>query len=195
MDEEEKRRAYSEIVEILKLIDDEEKLEKIPFEIIEMIKNNSDPTYTPQISKDIPLDQQNLSKTTYGILAWLSSKFWGDDDNKKDKFGDTENDNLKDNEEDVDTEDSKDVDDKQGKEENNEEEKQEGDKEEKISAIVYSDLDPEFLEKIEKLDEKTNLPISINSLKFYEKMIIKIMHFLRKIFKANHANLREGVNE
>ena len=195
MDEEEKRRAYSEIVEILKLIDDEEKLEKIPFEIIEMIKNNSDPTYTPQISKDIPLDQQNLSKTTYGILAWLSSKFWGDDDNKKDKFGDTENDNLKDNEEDVDTEDPKDVDDEQGKEENNEEEKQEGDKEEKISAIVYSDLDPEFLEKIEKLDEKTNLPISINSLKFYEKMIIKIMHFLRKIFKANHANLREGVNE
>ena len=67
MDEEEKRRAYSEIVEILKLIEDEEKLEKIPFEIIEMIKNNSDPTYKPQISRDIPLDQQNLSKTTYGI--------------------------------------------------------------------------------------------------------------------------------
>ena len=199
MDEEEKRRAYSEIVEILKLIDDEEKLEKIPFEIIEMIKNNSDPTYKPQISKDIPLEHQNLSKTTYGILAWLSSKFWGEDNNKKDKYDDKENDdkNKEDVEEDsIDEDDIKDIDKNQ---ENEEEKKQkdekENEKEEKISAIVYSDLEPEFLEKFEKLTEKTNLPIALNTLSFYEKMIIKVIHFLRKIFKANHKNIKEGVNE
>ena len=45
--EENKKKAYSEIVEILKLIEDEEKLSKIPFEVIQMFKNNSDPEYKP----------------------------------------------------------------------------------------------------------------------------------------------------
>ena len=38
--EEEKRKAYSEVVEILKLIEDEKALEAIPFEVIELIKKN-----------------------------------------------------------------------------------------------------------------------------------------------------------
>ena len=77
--EEEKRRAYSEVVEILKLIEDEKKLESIPFEVIELIKNNSDPTYKPQISKNIPFEEQNISKEAYGILGWIASKYWGED--------------------------------------------------------------------------------------------------------------------
>ncbi len=186
MDEEEKIRAYSEIVEILKLIEDEEKLEKIPFEIIEMIKNNSDPTYKPQISKDIPLSEQNLSKTTFGILGWLSSKYWEDGEDIENKEDDDNNKEEKDNEND-----------KQEIEEKNDENKkvEPEEEEEKVSAIVYSDLEPDFLEKIESIGDNTNLPIVINKLNFYEKMIIKIMHFLKKIFKANHENLKEGVNE
>ena len=77
--DEEKRKAYSEVVEVLKLIDDEQKMEKIPFEVIEMIKLNSDPTYKPKISKEIPFEEQNLSKQTYAILAWLASKYWGEE--------------------------------------------------------------------------------------------------------------------
>ena len=49
--EEEKRKAYSEVVEILKLIEDENRIEKIPFEVIELIKKNSDPEYKPIIDK------------------------------------------------------------------------------------------------------------------------------------------------
>ena len=74
--EEEKKKAYSEVVEILKLIDDEERLEKIPFEVIELIKRNSDPTYKPTISKEKPLEEQNLMDETYAILGWIANKYW-----------------------------------------------------------------------------------------------------------------------
>lgn len=77
--EEEKKQAYSEVVEILKLIDNEEKIEKIPFEVIQLIKGNSDPTYKPEIRKDVPLEDQNLKNETYSIMAWIASKYWGED--------------------------------------------------------------------------------------------------------------------
>ena len=76
---EDKSKAYSEVVEILKLIDDEKRLEKIPFEVIELIKGNSDPAYKPQISREIPLEEQNLQKDTYSIMAWIASKYWDED--------------------------------------------------------------------------------------------------------------------
>ena len=75
--EENKKKAYSEIVEILKLIEDEEKLSKIPFEVIQMFKNNSDPEYKPSISMEIPLEEQNLMNETYSILGFIATKYWG----------------------------------------------------------------------------------------------------------------------
>ena len=76
--EEEKRKAYSEVVEILKLIDDEKRIEKIPFEVIELIKRNSDPEYRPRIDKEKPLEDQNLKKETYSIIGWIASKYWNE---------------------------------------------------------------------------------------------------------------------
>lgn len=76
--EENKKKAYSEIVEILKLIEDEEKLSKIPFEVIQMFKNNSDPEYKPTISKEIPLEEQNLMNEAYSILGFIATKYWQD---------------------------------------------------------------------------------------------------------------------
>ena len=76
--EEEKKKAYSEVVEILKLIDNEEKIEKIPFEVIQLIKNNSDPSYKPTIDKDKPLEEQNLKDETYSIIAWIANKYWNE---------------------------------------------------------------------------------------------------------------------
>lgn len=93
--EEERRRAYSEVVEILKLIEDEKKLESIPFEVIELIKNNSDPTYKPQISKDIPFEEQNISKEAYGILGWIASKYWGEDVLEANNLSEIQDDNVR----------------------------------------------------------------------------------------------------
>ena len=76
--EEEKKKAYSEVVEIIKLKDNEEKIEKIPFEVIQLIKNNSDPSYKPTIDKDKPLEEQNLKDETYSIIAWIANKYWNE---------------------------------------------------------------------------------------------------------------------
>lgn len=75
--EEDNRNAYSEVIEILKFLDDEEKLEALPIEMLEVLKSKANPEYKPQISKDIPLDEQNLQPETLSILAWIASKYWG----------------------------------------------------------------------------------------------------------------------
>lgn len=80
---EENKNAYSEVIEILKLIDDEEKLEKLPMEMLELLKSKVNPEYKPQISMDIPLEEQNLEPETLSILAWITMKYW-DIDKKAD---------------------------------------------------------------------------------------------------------------
>lgn len=116
--EEEKRKAYSEVVEILKLIEDEEKLAKIPFEVIELIKKNADPAYSPKISKEIPIEEQGLRTQTYSILAWIASKYWGE--------------NLMQ---------------EQNIEQKGESQKEEIEKTDIKDIVVYNDIEPEILEK------------------------------------------------
>ena len=70
--------AYSEVIEVLKLIENDEKLEKLPMEFVELIKNKSNPEYKPQISKEIPIEEQNLREETYAILAWIAQKYWNE---------------------------------------------------------------------------------------------------------------------
>ena len=96
---EEKRKAYSEVVEVLKLIDDEQKLETIPFEVVQLIKGNADPTYKPEISKEIPLEEQNLMEETYRIIAWIASKYWGENIEKITEEKQEENINIQEIEE------------------------------------------------------------------------------------------------
>lgn len=80
---EENRNAYSEVIEILKLIEDEETLEKLPIEMLEVLKSKTNPEYKPVILKDVPLEEQNLQKETYNILAWISTKYLLDDEEIK----------------------------------------------------------------------------------------------------------------
>ena len=74
--EKDNKNAYSEVIEILKFLDDEEKLEALPIEMLEVLKSKSNTEYKPQISKDIPLDEQNLQPETLAILTWIAVKYW-----------------------------------------------------------------------------------------------------------------------
>lgn len=74
--EKDNKNAYSEVIEILKFLDDEEKLEALPIEMLEVLKSKANPEYKPQISKDIPLDEQNLQPETLAILTWIAVKYW-----------------------------------------------------------------------------------------------------------------------
>ena len=76
---EENKNAYSEVIEILKLIEDEKKLEALPIEMLEVLKVKANPEYKPQISKEIPLEEQNLYPETFSILSWIALKYWDEE--------------------------------------------------------------------------------------------------------------------
>ena len=44
--------------------------------MLEVLKSKANPEYKPQISKDIPLDEQNLQPETLAILTWIAVKYW-----------------------------------------------------------------------------------------------------------------------
>lgn len=74
--EEDMKKVYSEVIAALRLVDDEEKLAKLPMEFVELIRTKADATYMPKLSKDKNLEEQNLNPKTYSILAWIANKFW-----------------------------------------------------------------------------------------------------------------------
>ena len=76
--EQDNKNAYSEVIEILKFLDDEEKLEALPIEMLEVLKSKANPEYKPIISKELPLEEQNLQPETLQILAWIATKYWGE---------------------------------------------------------------------------------------------------------------------
>lgn len=140
--DENKKRAYSEIVEILKLIEEPEKLENIPFEVIQMFKNNADAEYKPVISKDIPLEEQNLMNETWAILNWIATKYWNMEEQN------IEQEKIEENIE---------------KEEIINEENIAEKEPEYVS--VYNDIEEESLEG------NDNLPMVIDNTKWYKKII------------------------
>lgn len=77
--EKDNKNAYSEVIEILKFLDDEEKLEALPIEMLEVLKSKANPEYKPQISKDIPFEEQNLQPETLQILSWIATKYWSNE--------------------------------------------------------------------------------------------------------------------
>ena len=167
--ENEKRRAYSEIVEILKKVD-EERLEKIPFEVVEMIKNNSDPTYRPEISTEKELEEQNLQEETYSILAWIATKYWGE---KLEEIVETE----------------------EIQEDVKKEIKEKTEEKENIvrNAAVYNDMDPEAMGE-NRLESYLNLPATVKSVNIYQKIKSKIIALLKRIFRGNKGKIKEGVD-
>ena len=136
--EKDNRNAYSEVIEILKFLDDEKKLEALPIEMLEVLKSKANPEYKPQISKEIPLEEQNLQPETLSILTWIAMKYWNDEVNKVEI---------------VILDEDKDMDEK--------------------SNTKQEDIEDE---------EKNNLPILHEELKWYQKIKEKILEIFQKIF-------------
>ena len=166
--EENKKKAYSEIVEILKLIEDEEKLSKIPFEVIQMFKNNADPEYKPTISMEIPLEEQNLMNETYSILGFIATKYWTDTIEEVSVDTEVQEEKIEKVEE---------VNDELV--ERLEEFKEEND----VSEIIEE----------KEVKEENNLPVLVEDIKWYKKIKEKIIAFLNRIFLRKKKNIEEGV--
>ena len=169
--EEEKKKAYSEVVEILKLIDNEEKIEKIPFEVIELIKNNSDPEYKPTINMEEPLENQNLMDETYSILAWIASKYW----NEKIITEPRVNEQVQ--------QESNEVLNEQNEIGYSEDWDKQNISEIKLNprASVYNDIDPEILERCEQQEK---LPAIRTNINWFIKIKEKVIKILKLIFRV-----------
>ena len=157
---EENKNAYSEVIEILKLVDDEEMLEKLPMEMLELLKAKSNPEYKPQILKDIPLEEQNLQKETYSIIAWITTKYWAQEIEESNV--DTKENAIN---EDVSIEHKETV---------------------SIKENEVLEEEEEVDTNITEQPVESNLPILYKDMKWYEKIKRKIIEFLNKIFRLKH---------
>lgn len=175
---EDNKNAYSEVIEILKLVDDEKRLEALPMEMLELLKSKANPEYKPVISKEIPLDEQNLQPETYAILNWITQKYWEDNLEKSEENQFNNIVNTETNEQD------------NVEESNNQEEIQES-----ISVNSENLVATEIEQNIETSENETsNLPVLFDDLKWYEKIKIKIIELFNKIFKRNKAKENQEGN-
>ena len=88
--------AYSEVYEILNLLEDEYK-ERVPKKVIDFFEEERNKEYSPIIDVNIPLDKQNLKRETMVLLAILNLNYWCDSEEEKQEIlnGFVENEKLK----------------------------------------------------------------------------------------------------
>ena len=171
--EEENKNAYSEVIAILKLLDDEEKLESLPMEMLELLKSKANPEYKPEFSKEIPLEEQNLMPETLSILSWIAMKYWGEEVEKE---SENESENKIKIEEKVDTEENI-------------------QNTENIESIEETDELNENTEVEETKETNTSLPVLYKDLKWYQKIKIKIIEFFNRIFRRKNVEMQKNEEE
>lgn len=80
--------AYSEVYEILNMIEDEYK-ERVPKNIIDFFEEERDKEYNPIIDVNITLEKQNLKRKTIVLLAILNLNYWCDSEEEKQEILDS----------------------------------------------------------------------------------------------------------
>ena len=75
-------KAYAEVDKILSFMDTAY-VEKIPKKMRDLFRNEKLQDYEPNINPKISLDEQNLQKKTYAILAMLNLNYWCKDEEEK----------------------------------------------------------------------------------------------------------------
>ena len=76
------KKAYSEIYEILNLME-EEYVNKVPQKLRDLFKMEKEDNFSVNINIDKPLENQNLQKDTLTILAVLYINYWSESDEEK----------------------------------------------------------------------------------------------------------------
>ena len=76
------KKAYSEIYEILNLME-EEYVNKVPQKLRDLFKMEKEDNFSVNINIDKPLENQNLQKDTLTILAVLCINYWSESDEEK----------------------------------------------------------------------------------------------------------------
>jgi len=78
-------KAYSEVCEILDILEDEA-ISKVPKKIIDFFNEEKDKDYKPKIDLSKPLEEQGLMRDTIVLLAILNLNYWCDSEKEKNDF-------------------------------------------------------------------------------------------------------------
>lgn len=76
------KKAYSEVYEILKMVD-KEYFDKIPKKFVEFLEREKDNNYIPNINENISLEEQKLLNDTINILAMIKLDYWCSSEEEK----------------------------------------------------------------------------------------------------------------
>lgn len=79
---EEKALAYTEVNEILRLME-EEYVQKVPQKIRDFFKEEKSDEYKPVIDVEKPLTEQNIKRETLVLLAVLNLNYWCENEEEK----------------------------------------------------------------------------------------------------------------
>ena len=90
--------AYSEINEIINMLEDEDK-NKVPENIRNFFKEEKNNDYIPQIDPSKPLIEQNLKRETIILLTILNLNYWCENEDEKQKWWNELEKNQKESEE------------------------------------------------------------------------------------------------
>lgn len=164
----ENKNAYSEVLEILKLVDDEKRLEALPIEMLQVLKSKANPEYKPKISKDIPLDKQNLQPETLSILSWITMKYWSDEINEEEISNSDQKTEIEEQEENL-----------------AENLKTDNEIQKESEQIKDTEEIDEIDKKEDTTDDNSSMLVTYKDLKWYQKIKFKIVEFFNKILKRN----------
>ena len=78
----ETRQIYSEVYEILNILGDSF-VYKLPKSLYEILKEKRDTNYQPKYNNKISLNEQNIKKETFSILALLHLNYWCENENER----------------------------------------------------------------------------------------------------------------
>lgn len=148
-------RAYTEVIEILKYVPEED-VNKIPKEKLDFYKNNMDTEYDYKIDTTKEFENQELSDKTKAILANIFRDYWATP-YQKERIEEKEKNDIK---------------------------KIEEEKREKYNPDnVFKNTNQKSVDKVIKEESETekndNLPIEVKKESFFKKLI----NFLKSLIK------------
>lgn len=79
------KQVFSEVLAVINALPQDYK-DKLPVDLLQSFENEQDMDYTIEINENIPLEEQNLSKESIDILAYLKLNYWCENDDKYKEF-------------------------------------------------------------------------------------------------------------
>ena len=195
--------AYAELLEVLDLMD-QEYVKKVPKKLMNIFKTYADSEYEKHISVDVPLEEQELHEKTTALLAMLLLNYWCESEEEKQSLLEIYKENERKYQEEL-----KEKYNPENIFNNNVREESAGDPVNKVtqtaveqkettipvpeesttSTVAVEEMSVEEGASVETEQSTVvgegNLPIDMNSLPWYQKIVTKVKAFISKLFKKN----------